>query len=130
MSGAAAEYDLVILGSGSAGMAAAIRASELGATAAVVEAADVVGGTCVNIGCIPSKYLVEAAHHLHTARTSFPGIAACDASLAWDELMRRKREVVESLRQEKYLDVLASYEGVSLLFGRAELLGGGRVRIG
>ena len=123
------DYDLLVIGTGSAGMAAAIRASELGATVGIVEAADVVGGTCVNIGCIPSKYLVEAAHHIHTARTSFTGIDACDPNLGWGELMRRKRELVESLRREKYLDVLASYKSIELLYGHAELLGGSRVRV-
>ena len=67
-----ANYDVLIIGTGGAAMAAAIRAAELGATAAIVESADVVGGTCVNVGCIPSKNLIEAAHHYHTARTSFP----------------------------------------------------------
>lgn len=124
------DFDLLIIGSGGAGMAAAIRASELGATAAVVERADVVGGTCVNVGCIPSKYLIEAAHHLHTTRTSFPGITPCEPQVAWLEVMRRKREIVDSLRQEKYLSVLDGYEGVDLLRGQAELLGGGRVRTG
>lgn len=125
-----ASYDLLVVGSGSAGMSATIRASEVGATVAIVEAADVVGGTCVNVGCIPSKNLVEAAHHLHTARTAFPGIGACDPQLAWDEVLRQKRAVVEELRQEKYLAVLDAYDGVTLLRGRAELLGGGRVRVG
>jgi mercuric reductase len=123
------EYDLLIVGSGSAGMAAAIRASELGATAAVIEAAEDVGGTCVNVGCIPSKNLIEAAHHYHTARTSFPGIAPCEPQVAWAEVLRQKRQIVERLRQEKYLDVLNAYEGVSLLRGRAELTGGGRLRV-
>lgn len=125
-----ASYDLLIVGSGSAGMSAAIRASELGATVAIVEAAEVVGGTCVNVGCIPSKNLVEAAHHFHMARTAFPGIGACDPQLAWEEVLRQKRAVVEDLRKEKYLAVLDAYDGVTLLRGRAELLGGGRLRVG
>lgn len=124
------DYDLVIVGSGGAGMAAAIRASELGRTAAVIEGGEVVGGTCVNVGCIPSKNLIEAAHHYHTARTRFPGIAPCEPDLAWQEVLRQKREVVEQLRREKYLAVLDAYEGVTLLRGRAELLGGSRVRVG
>lgn len=126
----AGDYDLVILGTGGAGMAAAIRASELGARVAIVERAEVMGGTCVNIGCIPSKFLIEAAHHVHVARTAFPGISACEPHVAWTEALRRKREIVETLRQEKYLDVLASYEGVSLVRGQAKLLGGGRVQVG
>jgi mercuric reductase len=124
------DYDLVIIGSGSAGMAAAIRASELGASAAIVESAEVVGGTCVNVGCIPSKNLIEAAQHYHAARTGFPGIAACDPQIAWEEVLRQKREVVESLRREKYLAVLDAYQRVTLLHGRAQLLGEGRVRVG
>lgn len=124
------EYDLLIVGTGGAGMAAAIRASELGARTAIVEGGEVVGGTCVNVGCIPSKFLIEAAHHLHTARTTFPGISRCEPEVAWAEVMRRKREIVDSLRQEKYLSVLDTYEDVSLLRGPAELLGGGRVRVG
>ncbi|MDP9349207.1 MAG: mercury(II) reductase [Gemmatimonadota bacterium] len=127
---AGTDYDLVIIGSGAAGMAAAIRASEMGRTAAVVEGGEVIGGTCVNIGCIPSKYLIEAAHHYHTARTAFPGITPCDPQLAWAEVLRRKREIVETLREEKYHRVLDSYEGVTLLRGRARLLGGGRVQVG
>lgn len=128
--GAAHLYDLLIIGTGGAGMAAAIRASELGATAAIVESAPVVGGTCVNTGCIPSKYLIEAAHHVHTARTAFPGIGPCDPEVVWSAVLERKREIVESLRREKYTDVLAAYEGVTLLRGRANLLGEGRVRVG
>jgi mercuric reductase len=124
------DYDMLVIGSGGAGMAAAIRASELGATVAVVEAAEVIGGTCVNVGCIPSKYLIEAAHHYHTARTGLPGIAACRPDLAWAEVRQRKADIIAALRQEKYHAVLASYERVTLLRGRAELLGDGRVRVG
>lgn len=120
-SGPGADYDLLIIGSGSAGVAAAIRASELGATAAIVEQAGIVGGTCVNVGCIPSKNLIEAAHHYHTARTGFPGIAPCEPQLAWDHVLQQKRELVASLRQQKYTDVLRAYEGITLLRGHAEL---------
>ncbi|MFN2399886.1 MAG: mercury(II) reductase [Gemmatimonadaceae bacterium] len=125
-----AAFDLVVIGSGSAGMSAAIRASELGASVAVVESAEVVGGTCVNVGCIPSKHLVEAAHHYHLARTGYPGMTASDPHLAWDEVLRQKRAVVEELRKEKYIAVLDAYEGVTLLRGRAQLLGGGTIRVG
>lgn len=118
----AAEYGLLIVGTGSAGVAAAIRASEAGARVAIVERADEIGGTCVNVGCIPSKNLVEAAHHYHAARTGFPGIAACEPRLAWEQVLRQKRALVASLRQQKYTDVLAAYGGISLLRGRAELL--------
>lgn len=124
------DYDLLIIGTGGAGTAAAIRASELGARVAIVEGSEVVGGTCVNIGCIPSKHLIEAAAQFHATRTGFLGTVACEPQVAWDQVLEQKRELVERLRQEKYIDVLASYEGVSLLRGRANLLGEGRVQVG
>lgn len=122
------DFDLLIIGTGAAGMSAAIRASELGASAAIVEAG-VVGGTCVNVGCVPSKNLLEAANHYHLARTGFPGITPCDPQLSWGEVLRQKRELIEDIRKEKYLDVLAAYEKVTLLRGRAQLLGNGRVGV-
>lgn len=124
------EFDLLVVGSGAAGMAAAIRASELGASAAVVEGGEVVGGTCVNIGCIPSKFLIEAAHHYHTARSAFPGIEAGEPRLVWSEVLARKREIMAAMRQAKYVDVLGAYDGVQLLRGRARMVAGGRVRVG
>ena len=124
------DYDLLVIGTGGAGMAAAIRGSELDAKVAIVEGAEVVGGTCVNIGCIPSKNLIEAAKHYHTARTGFPGITACQPEVAWKEVQRQKRELVEMLRKEKYLDVLGAYAGVTLLRGRAKVLEQNRVQVG
>ncbi len=121
-------YDLLIIGTGGAGTAAAIRGAELGARVAIAEGA-VVGGTCVNVGCIPSKLLLEAAAHFHAARSSFPALAS-EARAAWQQAQARKGAVIERLRQEKYLDVLAGYEGVTLLRGEAALLGAGRVRVG
>lgn len=122
------DYDLLIVGSGGAGMAAALRASEVGATAAIVESG-VIGGTCVNIGCIPSKYLIEAAHRFHLARTGVPGISACEPQLAWRQVIEQKRQIVETLRRERYIDVIAAHEGITLLKGTAELMGEGRVRV-
>lgn len=123
-------YDLLVVGTGGAGTAAAIRASELGAQVGIVEGSAVVGGTCVNTGCIPSKNLIEAAHHYHTARRGFPGIQACEPQVAWGEVLKQKAGIVDTLRQGKYLDVLAAYQGITLLRGRAALLGGGRLRVG
>ncbi|MFZ5624227.1 MAG: mercury(II) reductase, partial [Gemmatimonadota bacterium] len=116
-----ADYDLLVIGTGGAGTAAAIRAAELGVRSAIVEGADVVGGTCINVGCIPSKYLIEAAHHYHTARSTFPGISACTPELAWREVQRGKQAVVDELREAKYVAVLKAYESITLLHGRAVL---------
>lgn len=121
-------FDLLVIGTGAAGMAAAIRGAELGRRVAIVEGGTV-GGTCVNVGCIPSKNLLAAAEFFHSARAGFPGVEGCSPSMDWPEIRAKKREMVESLRESKYLDVLDSYPGITLLRGRARLDGGGRVDV-
>lgn len=123
------DFDLLVLGTGGAGVAAAIQGAELGANVGIAEAG-ALGGTCVNVGCIPSKNLIEAAAHYHSARRGFPGISACEPRLDWAAVIAQKDELVAELRQAKYADVLASYTEIKLLQGRARLLGGGRVRVG
>ena len=124
----ATDFDLLVLGTGGAGVAAAIQAAGMGAKVGIVEQGTL-GGTCVNVGCIPSKNLIEAAAHYHSARKGFPGIAPSDPTLDWQAVIGQKNELVGDLRQVKYADVLASYPSVALLIGRATLLGGGRVRV-
>lgn len=119
-----AYFDILIIGTGGAGVAAAIQAAGMGGKVAIVEAG-VLGGTCVNIGCIPSKNLIEAASHYHTARKGFSGIAPCSPEIDWSAVVSSKDGLVTGLRREKYADVLASYPGVDLLQGRARLAGGG-----
>lgn len=122
-------FDLLVIGTGGAGVAAAIQAAGMGASVGIAEGGTL-GGTCVNVGCIPSKNLIEAAAHYHAARQGFPGIAPCDPALDWRAVIRQKNDLVGELRQAKYADVLASYPGVALLTGHATLLGDGRVRVG
>ncbi|HEY0969339.1 MAG TPA: mercury(II) reductase, partial [Gemmatimonadales bacterium] len=130
-----ADFDVLIIGTGGAGVAAAIQAAGMGAKVAIVEGGTL-GGTCVNLGCIPSKTLVEAAAHVHAARRGFPGVAPCKPAVDWREVVRQKDALVRELRQAKYADVLASYPGVARLEGRARLLAsdgngasGGAVRV-
>lgn len=124
----AGEFDLLVIGTGAAGMAAAIRGAELGRRVAIVEDGTV-GGTCVNVGCIPSKNLLAVAEAYHDAREGIPGVAACDPAVSWPHIMKHKGELVESLRRSKYLDVLASYPEVTLLRGRARFSGNGGVEV-
>jgi mercuric reductase len=124
-----ANFDLFIIGTGGAGVAAAIQAAGMGAKVAIVESGTL-GGTCVNVGCIPSKTLMEAAAHVHAARKGFPGVAPCAPAVDWGEVVRQKNTLVNELRDAKYADVLASYPGVVRLEGRARLLPAhGMVRI-
>jgi mercuric reductase len=123
------EFDLVIVGTGGAGVAAAIQAAELGARVGIAEQGTL-GGTCVNVGCIPSKNLIEAAAHYHDARYAFPGVAPCEPSLDWTAVLAQKDALVAQLRRSKYADVLASYPAITLLQGHARLPGNGRVQVG
>ncbi|CAN5269938.1 mercury(II) reductase [soil metagenome] len=119
-----ADFDLLVIGTGGAGVAAAIQAVGMGGSVAVVEAGTI-GGTCVNVGCIPSKNLIEVAAHYHAAARGFQGTAACAPVLDWTAAIREKNALVAELRQAKYTDVLASYPGIALLSGRARLLSSG-----
>lgn len=121
-------FDLLVIGTGAAGMAAAIRGAELGRRVAVVEGGTV-GGTCVNVGCIPSKNLLAVAEVHHSARTGMPGVSGCDPVADWTEIRTNKRGIVDSLRQAKYLDVLDAYPEITLLRGEARFAAGGVVEV-
>jgi mercuric reductase len=113
------DYDLVIIGSGSAAFAAAIYASDAGKQVALVES-DVVGGTCVNVGCVPSKAMLAPADLFHRAgHHPFAGIATAAGGFDLGEMVDSKAALVDQLRQEKYLDLADSY-AFTILRGRAE----------
>ncbi|MEK6768687.1 MAG: FAD-dependent oxidoreductase, partial [Gemmatimonadota bacterium] len=108
------EFDIVIVGGGSAGFAAAIKGAELGARVALVEGGTL-GGTCVNVGCVPSKTLIRAAEAQHRrAHHGFKGIPTADGRPDWSTVRAQKDELVAELRQAKYWAVLRSYEGITL----------------
>ncbi len=112
------EYDLVILGSGSAAFAGAIRARELGGRVAMVEAGTL-GGTCVNVGCIPSKALLRAAETYYAAgHHPFAGVETSSGSADLRAMVAQKDELVLGLRKEKYEDLLGEY-GIHLIRGTA-----------
>ncbi len=122
-------YDLAIVGGGSAAFAAAIRAAELGCQAVIIEAGTL-GGTCVNIGCVPSKTLIRAAEVIHRAKAhAFAGIVAEIASPKFAEIMRQKDDLVRELRQAKYQDVLAAHPSIDLLGGRAVFADDGTLQV-
>lgn len=106
-------YDLIVLGGGSAGFAAAIKAAEADKRVALVEGSTI-GGTCVNVGCVPSKTLIAAAlTRYHAEHVPFNGVGVGTQAVDFPAVMRQKSVLVEELRQAKYLDVLAAYPGIS-----------------
>ncbi|MBA3585427.1 MAG: FAD-dependent oxidoreductase, partial [Gemmatimonadetes bacterium] len=119
-----ADFDLMTIGGGSAAFAAAIKAAELGARVAIVEEGTI-GGTCVNIGCVPSKTLIKAAEICyHAAYPNFEGMTACPPPSDWQRVVSQKDELVAALREEKYVKVLAAYPNIALIRGHAQLTGG------
>ncbi len=119
-------YDLAVLGAGSAGFAAAIAAAEQGARVALV-GHGALGGTCVNVGCVPSKTLIRAAETLHQARAAarFAGIRGEAHLESWSAVSAQKNALVAELRQARYADLLAAYHDIAYLEGPARLVNGG-----
>ncbi|MGX9984718.1 mercury(II) reductase [Methylobacterium fujisawaense] len=120
-------YDLVVVGAGSAGFSAAITAAEQGAQVALV-GYGTIGGSCVNVGCVPSKALIraaEAVHHANVASARFEGIQGEARVVDWRAQVAQKDALVESLRQAKYADLLPSYNNVAYHEGQARLVEGG-----
>jgi mercuric reductase len=121
------QYDLVVVGAGSAGFSAAITAAGQGAQVALV-GNGTIGGTCVNIGCVPSKTLIRAAetvHHANIASTRFDGIESGARMVDWAAQIAQKDALVASLRQTKYADLLPEYNNVVYREGQARLVAGG-----
>ncbi|NJO86839.1 MAG: dihydrolipoyl dehydrogenase [Lewinella sp.] len=90
------QFDLIIIGSGPGGYVAAIRAAQLGMKVALVERYNSLGGTCLNVGCIPSKALLDSSEHYHAAHSSFAehGIDLKELSVNMPQMIKRKNEVV------------------------------------
>src|SRR5665648_201692 len=124
------EFDLVILGSGSTAFAAALRAAELGKTAAMTESR-VLGGTCVNRGCLPSKNLIEAARLVFQAgHPSYPGLAPAPVEVDYEALIGQKDTLVEEYRGRKYQSIVSESEAIRVFAGEAHLEADLRVRVG
>ena len=121
--------DLMVIGGGSAGFAAVIKAAELGFKAILVEGGTM-GGTCVNIGCVPSKTLIRALEQYHQAGNSpFRGVRTASKDLDWCEVITQKDELVADLRKAKYQDVLAAYPEIEYIHGYAHLKADGSIEV-
>jgi mercury(II) reductase len=119
-------YDLVVIGAGSAGFSASIAAADQGAQVALI-GSGTIGGTCVNIGCVPSKTLIRATETLHNARVAarFAGITAVAELTDWRSTVRQKDTLVSELRHAKYTNLLPAYNGIAYREGAARLIEGG-----
>lgn len=111
---------VAIIGSGGAAMAAALRAAEDGARVTLIERG-VIGGTCVNVGCVPSKIMIRAAHIAHLRRESpfDEGIAPSKPAIKRDKLLAQQQARVNELRHAKYEGILEAHTAITVLHGEA-----------
>jgi dihydrolipoamide dehydrogenase len=119
---------IVIVGGGPGGYAAAIRAAQLGASVTLAEMASL-GGTCLNVGCIPTKALLHVGDFYRRARLgAVPGVRLAGVTLDWPEAQRHKEHTVARLTGG--VAALLAHSGVTVMSGAASLLPGRRVRVG
>lgn len=120
----ASQLHLVIVGGGSAAFSAMLKARELGATVTLINDGLPLGGTCVNVGCIPSKTLIRAAEAHHRANHHhFQGVESTSEVRDFRAIISQKDELVGRLRRAKYLDLLPDLDGVTVIEGRASFAG-------
>ena len=128
-------YDVIVIGGGPAGYVAAIRAAQLGLSTACVEQwinkqdKPALGGTCLNVGCIPSKALLESTELFDVARNNFPdlGINVGEVSLDVPKMIDRKDKVVQELTGG--IEMLFKQNGIDWLQGKGQLLGDKKVKV-
>jgi dihydrolipoamide dehydrogenase len=122
------QYDLIVIGAGPGGYVAAIRAAQLGKNVACVEKEAALGGTCLRVGCIPSKALLESSERFYQAKQQFGqhGIQA-DVRLDLTAMLRRKDQVVTALT--KGVEALFKKNRITRISGHAKISGAGRVHV-
>jgi len=124
-------FDLIIVGGGAAGFSAATRASELGASAVMINAGLPIGGTCVNVGCVPSKFLLTVGdEHYYPQFPRFESLAGGhQARVDFRTAVLEKDKLVAAHRQRNYVNVLKGLSGVQLVEGRARLRSASEVEV-
>jgi dihydrolipoamide dehydrogenase len=125
-----ASYDVIIIGAGPGGYVCAIRCAQLGLKTAVVEGRDTLGGTCLNVGCIPSKALLHASHMLHEAEHNFAkmGLKGKSPSVDWKQMLAYKDDVIG--QNTKGIEFLFKKNKIDWLKGWGQVPEAGRVKVG
>ncbi len=124
-------YNLVILGAGTGGLITALIASSLGARVALIER-HLMGGDCLNVGCVPSKAVIRGAQIVHEAREAAQfGMPSSDADLGdFGEIMRRMREIRARISEEDSAERYSGEFGIDIYLGEARFEGDGKVVVG
>lgn len=121
-------YKLIIIGGGAAAFGAAIKANMLGVRTAMIERS-VLGGTCVNVGCVPSKNLLGAAEMLHSSKNPVnSSVSSCDAGFDFQKVVANKDNLVQYLRKQKYYDVLSGLDKLDLIEASVSFISDKKIR--
>jgi len=125
-----AEFDVIVIGGGPGGYVCAIRCAQLGLRTAVVEGRETLGGTCLNVGCIPSKALLHATHSLHEVHENFEkmGLMGAKVKVDWDKMQAYKQDVVNG--NTKGIEFLFKKNKVTWLKGWGSIPAAGQVKVG
>ena len=125
-----AEFDVIVIGGGPGGYVCAIRCAQLGLKTACVEGRETLGGTCLNVGCIPSKALLNATHHLHEAEHNFArmGLKGKAPSVDWKQMQAYKDEVISG--NTKGIEFLFKKNKITWLKGWGSIPAAGQVKVG
>lgn len=125
-----ASYDVIVIGSGPGGYVSAIRCAQLGLKTACVEGRDTLGGTCLNVGCIPSKALLHASHQLYEAKHNFAkmGLMADNPVVDWIKMQNYKTEVIDG--NTKGIEFLFKKNKIDWIKGWASIPAAGEVKVG
>ncbi|SEC80258.1 dihydrolipoyl dehydrogenase [Rhodobacter sp. 24-YEA-8] len=125
-----ADFDVIVIGGGPGGYVAAIHAAQLGLKTACVEGRETLGGTCLNIGCIPSKALLNATHQLHEVHENFEkmGLMGANPKVDWERMLRYKDDVVTG--NTKGIEFLFKKNKITWLKGWGSIPAAGQVKVG
>ena len=125
-----ASYDVIVIGSGPGGYVCAIRCAQLGLKTACVEGRETLGGTCLNVGCIPSKALLHASHQLHEAEHNFAkmGLKGKTPSVDWKQMLSYKTDVIGQNTQG--IEFLFKKNKIDWLKGWGSIPEAGKVKVG
>lgn len=117
------KFHLIIIGGGSAAFAASIHADSMKLNTLLINGGLPLGGTCVNIGCVPSKFLVRAAESIHHASVSnFNGITTAKPTINFAEIIKQKTALVNDMQQRKYVDLLPGLPHLKVIDGKAKFV--------